>query len=46
MTINGVQWGIGNMSVGGGHLNACPGGRGGLEGKNRSLSRGNLQDGK
>ena len=37
MTINGVQGGIGNMSRGGGHLNACPGvvgggGGGGLEG--------------
>ena len=34
MTINGVQGGIGNMSLGGSPLNACPrwGGGRGLEG--------------
>ena len=32
-----VQGGIGNMSRGGGHLNACPGG---VRRHNRSLSRG------
>ena len=30
MTINGVQGGIGNMSCGGGHLKACPGGSEGI----------------
>ena len=30
MTINGVQGGIGNMSRGGGHLKACPGGSEGI----------------